>query len=108
MKVFSRQTFYLAAGGEEGAICGEEVLGLRPIEVSIQPPHEHPAPPSGIRSMPWAGIVFSQQLGRIRMKRDTDPVSLFHRPSGELPSPRIRNMRAFFVATTVEQPRRGP
>ena len=83
-------------------------MGLNPIEVSIQPPQEHPAPPSGIRSMPWAGMVFSQQLGRRRMKRDTDPVSLFQSPRGELPSPRIRNMRAFLTATTVEHPRRGP
>ena len=58
--------------------------------------------------MPWVGMVLSQQLGLRRMKRETDPVSLFQRPSGELPSPRMRNMRAFLVATTVEHPRRGP
>lgn len=54
------------------------------------------------------GMVFNQQLGRMRMKRETDPVSLFQRPRGELPSPSTRNIREFFVATTVEHPRRGP
>ena len=44
----------------------------------------------------------------LRMKRETDPVSLFQRPRGELPSPSTRNIREFFVATTVEHPRRGP
>lgn len=50
----------------DGVVSGipELFLGIKAREVSIQPPQEHPPPPSGARNSPWAGRKLSQQEGR--------------------------------------------
>ena len=51
---------------------------MKPNDVSIQPPHEQPPPPSSDSSIPLAGMVLIQQLGRSRDQPDSFPLLRFH------------------------------
>ena len=54
------------------------LVGGRRGRFPSTPPHEHPPPPSGTRSIPAAGTTLSRQLGRSRSQAVTFFVSCPH------------------------------
>lgn len=66
---------------------------MKPTDISIHDPQLHPPPPSGDRSIPEAGIVLSQQPGRMRSQLVRLPLSVFH-----IAISPVRKMSEFLVA----------
>ena len=52
--------------------------GAKPMDVSSQLPQLQPPPPSGDRTIPFAGTVLSQQLGRRLYQLETAPRLMSH------------------------------
>ena len=62
----NRVHYFLASSVIGARGMPELAFGINAREVSIQPPQEHPPPPSGTRKSPWDGRKLSQQEGRRR------------------------------------------